>query len=629
MTNDIPESEAGSMAEIPTARVTSAPARFSTKNLTTKLWGVTAAALAVSIGLVVWNLKPAGPKITIRFEQGHGLRPGNLLQHRGIEVGTVTQIGLSEDEKGVTVQVELLAAAKNLARHGSEFWIVRPRVSLARVTGLDTVVGARYLEVQPGPPNSAAKFEFVGLESPLSLSDSDAVEIVIRFQNGDGISIGDEVRHRGIVVGEVTAVDLNRELTGVVVSVRLLNSAATLARAGTQFWVERPTVSAAEVRGLDTLVGGRYIAVQPGPPDSESSRTFDGLANAPAGELPEGGVEIVLEAAHRGGLRRGVPVLYRGQQVGHVIAVALSSDAATVEARVWIDATYRELVRDNTRFWMNSGIDVSVGLNGLKLSADTLSSIIVGGVSLATPEQPGAKVSTGHRFPCAAKADDDWLDWQARIPIGDHQIANGLPLPKPLRASLRWQEKRFGFHRDKQRSGWVLPLNDGQLLGPANLFKSDANAIEGTTKLELAGETIEIDSAKMSGCSSVACLQHKLAKADPLTAHPSGRVGITTYIPVDCLVVTSDSESVLSVHASRFRGGTPQSSKSSGSRQGPEVTWFIDKSVPLTPDHHGAPVVSRADGQVVGVLYIDEEGSRVALVSEFPFPKKPEFGLRK
>lgn len=398
MTVDTPQSGDQAADEIPTAKVMSASPRFSIGSLSTRLWGVTVAALVVSIGLALWNLKPAGPTITIRFEQGHGLRPGNSLQHRGIEVGTVTQVGLSQDEKSVAVQVELLAAAKNLARQGSEFWIVRPRVSLARVTGLDTVVGARYLEVQPGPPSSAAKFNFDGLETPLSLSDADAVEIEIRFQNGDGISIGDEVRHRGIVVGEVTAVDLNHELTGVVVSVRLLKSAATLARAGTQFWVERPTVSAAEVRGLDTLIGGHYIAVQPGPVDAELSRSFDGLVNAPAGELPEGGIEIVLEASQRGGLRRGVPVLYRGQQVGHVIAVALSSDAATMEARVWIDATYRELVRNNTRFWMNSGIDVSVGLNGLKLSADTLSSIIVGGVSLATPTQPGAKVSTGHRF---------------------------------------------------------------------------------------------------------------------------------------------------------------------------------------------------------------------------------------
>lgn len=613
MTNDASQPGEQSADGIPTAKVTAERSPFSVESLSTRLWGVTAAALVVSIGLAVWNQKPSGPKITIRFEQGYGLRPGNLVQHRGIEVGTVTAVNLAADEKGVAVQVELLAAAKKLARDGSEFWVVRPRVSLSKVTGLDTVVGARYIEVQPGPLDAGVKFEFDGLEAPLTLSDSEAVEIQIRFENGDGLAIGDEVRHRGIVVGEVTSVDLNEDLSGVVVRVRLLSSATRLARAGSQFWVERPTVSAVEVRGLDTLVGGRYIAVQPGADDAEQVTSFDGLAKAPPGELPEGGVEIVLEASQRGGLRRGVPVLYRGQRVGHVISVALASDATTVEARAWIDAPYRELARDNSRFWMNSGIDVSVGLDGLKLSADTLSSIIVGGVSMATPPQPGAKVSTGHRFECATNAEDEWLNWQARIPIGSHQLADGVPLPKPLRASLRWQEKRFGFRRDKQRSGWILPLSDGRLLGPTDLLMPEAKAVEGTSKLEAAGETIDISPVGVKRFGGLAILPGELGLLDPDTRFPVQRLGHSDE-PVDCLIVTSGSESVLSVTASRFQ--VEQTDPSKGEAAGVAATerWIVDATVPLTADFHGASVVSRTDGRVIGLLLVDDTGSYVSII---------------
>jgi paraquat-inducible protein B len=620
MTNEAPQSGEQSADGIPVAKITAERSRFSAESLSTRMWGVTAVTLVVSIGLAVWSQKPAGPTITIRFEQGHGLRLGNLVQHRGIEVGTVTGVELADGEQGVAVQVELLATAEKLARHGSEFWVVRPRVSLSKVTGLDTVVGARYIEIQPGPPGSDAKFEFDGLETPLSLSDADSVEIEIRFENGDGLAIGDEVRHRGIVVGEVTSVDLNGDLTGVVVDVRLLNSASRLARVGTQFWVERPTVSVAEVRGLDTLVGGRYIAVQPGIADASLQTRFDGLTNAPPGDLPDGGVEIILEASQRGGLRRGVPVLYRGQRVGHVIAVSLASDATTVEARVWIDHIYRELVRDNTRFWMNSGIDVSVGLDGLKLSADTLSSIIVGGVSLATPSQPGAKISTGHRFQCAADAENEWLTWQARIPIGSHQLADGVPLPQPLRASLRWQEKRFGFRRDKQRSGWILPLSDGRILGPADLLMSDEKAIAGTTKLEAAGETIDISPVRVTGFGGLLILPEKLDSVDPDSRFPVQRLGHSDE-RVDCLIVTSGSESVLSVTSSRFR--IEKIDPSNGAATGASMIerWIVDPGVPLTADFHGASVVSRTDGKVVGVLLVDETGSYVSLMPDRRAPK--------
>ena len=402
--------------------------------------------------------------------------------------------------------------------------------------------------------------------------------------------------------------------------VRLLSSASRLARVGSQFWVERPTVSAVEVRGLDTLVGGRYIAVQPGAADAELVTSFNGLAKAPPGDLPEGGVEVVLESSQRGGLRRGVPVLYRGQRVGHVIAVALASDATTVEARVWIDAAYRELVRDNTQFWMNSGIDVSVGLDGLKLSADTLSSIIVGGVSMATPPQPGAKVSTGHRFQCAVDAEDEWLNWQARIPIGSHQLADGVPLPKPLRASLRWQERRFGFRRDKQRSGWILPLSDGRILGPADLLMSEEKAIEGTTKLEAAGETIEISPVRVKGFGGLLILPEKLDSVDPAAAFPAERLGHSEEL-VDCLIVTSGSESVLSVTASRFRIGKTDPENGEAASDAATERWIVDPTVPLTADFHGASVVSRADGKLVGVLLVDETGSYVSIIPDRRAPE--------
>ena len=172
-------------------------------------------------------------------------------------------------------------------------------------------MGAKYLAVLPGPQDLPGAEEFIGIETPLLLSESGFEEIVIFFSQGYGVASGDPVRYRGIVVGEVTGVRLDLELAKVAATVRLVDSASGLARAGTSFWVERPRLSVQEIRGLETLVSGRHISLLPGPPAADRQSHFQGLDRAPTGDMPEGGLEIVLYGAQLRGLQERLGVLSR------------------------------------------------------------------------------------------------------------------------------------------------------------------------------------------------------------------------------------------------------------------------------------------------------------------------------
>lgn len=590
------------------------PARRGAERFFTWFWLLTLVCLLTSIGLVLWHQKPAGRRIVIQFEEGHGLQTGNRLQYRGIEAGEVVSVTLAPDGRGVEVAVLLQPQASSLACEGSQFWIVRPRVSLSSVSGLETVVGARYLVVRPGPEGSPPQSRFQGLENPLLLDGNESIHLRLKFKNGYGLSIGDPVRHRGITIGEVTAVDLSEDFRGVVVAVRLTDSSIRIARQGSLFWIERPSVSVMEVRGLETLIGGRYIAVLPGPPEAAPVMEFEGLETPPPGDLPEGGLEVILEAGERGGLTRGVPVLYRGLRIGHVIAVDLANDAASVEARAWIDAPYRSLVCENSKFWMNSGVDVEVGLSGLKLSADSLTSIMTGGVSLATPPMSGRAVTTGHRFACVPKPDPEWKSWQPRIETGDAPSASGLTAPQPVRVALRWQERVLGFRRDRQRTGWVLPLADGRLLGLADLLQPVEQALDQNTQLEIAGQSVPVSSSTVSAAGQLAVLTPDKPFSGLAGGWPLKRIKPAAG-PSDCVLLTAGQETRISVAASRF---TPR-----------DGYWEIDPSLPLTGDHHGACVVTRADGMLAGIVALTGGQSRVIPVPNLNGPPLNSIGERK
>ena len=105
------------------------------------------------------------------------------------------------------------------------------------------------------------------------------------------------VRYRGITVGEIVEIDLDKTLEAVVVRIQLTEAAAEVAREGARFWIERPNISIGKVRGLDTLMGGRFVGVLPGPIDAPACRQFYGLevASAPVRNIADG-LEITLES---------------------------------------------------------------------------------------------------------------------------------------------------------------------------------------------------------------------------------------------------------------------------------------------------------------------------------------------
>ena len=257
--------------------------------------------------------------------------------------------------------------------------------------------------------------------------------IQIEFEEGHGLQPGESLRYRGIDVGRVekialqesalqspSAEDSNKGHQGprIQVSVRLNPTARRVVTDGTSFWIARPIVSFDSVRGLDTIVGPKYIAMEPGSSTKYNVKLFQGLESAPPIRPKEGSVEIILDSPKRYGLDSGTPILHRGFHVGDVLAVSLASDARSVLVRCAIDPEYHELVRSNSKFWLRSGWRVNLGITGLKLEADSLSEVLYGGIEFATPNSKGKVVGTGAHFMLYEKPEEEWNEWKPSLPYG-------------------------------------------------------------------------------------------------------------------------------------------------------------------------------------------------------------------
>ena len=210
-------------------------------------------------------------------------------------------------------------------------------------------------------------------------------EIGIVFRSAEGIEPGrTEVRFKDVAIGRVKKVTINPDKQTVRVTVGLDKSAANLAVTDTRFWVVRPRIGTAGVSGLNTLLSGAYIGVDAGASD-ETLREFVGLDNPPLVLRGEPGRSFTLRADDLGSLDVGSPVYHRRIRVGRVVGYALDGSGKVVEVQVFIEAPNESLVTLRSRFWNASGLDVQLNASGLTVNAQSVASVIAGGLAFSNP----------------------------------------------------------------------------------------------------------------------------------------------------------------------------------------------------------------------------------------------------
>ena len=216
--------------------------------------------------------------------------------------------------------------------------------------------------------------------------------ITITFKSGEGIEAGKtKIKYKDVMIGEVKSVTIAADRSQVVVTAEMFKDAAWLLMEDTRFWVVRARISRNSVSGLGTLMEGSYIGVDAGKSE-EPLYEFKGLERPPVIAMDAPGRQFVLHASDIGSLDVTSPIFYRRMEAGEVIAYEPDKDGTGVTLTVFIRAPYDQHVKDNTLFWHASGIDFTVDANGVKVNTESVVTILLGGISFITPDDPaGAK----------------------------------------------------------------------------------------------------------------------------------------------------------------------------------------------------------------------------------------------
>ncbi|SEQ73919.1 paraquat-inducible protein B [Solimonas aquatica] len=320
------------------------------------VWLVPLVATLAGVVLLVRAWLAAGPEIVIRFDSAEGLEAGKTeLRYKDVVVGKVRRIQLSEDHQQVLVAVELSHDAASLAVEDSRFWVVRPRVGLGGVSGLNTLLSGAYIGVDVGRSHEERR-EFHGLEVPPAVtSDQKGRRYVLDAEDLGSLDIGSPLYFRRKLVGRVVAHQLRDDGRGVTLEVFVDAPFDRFVTVDTRFWNASGVDVAVGADGvkIDTealatvLVGGIAFEAPPhdAPAAAASEKYHFALFDTRVAALapPDGPpVDVRMRFARSmRGLNLGATVDFGGVTLGKVTALALEQNAkdrsllAVVDARLY------------------------------------------------------------------------------------------------------------------------------------------------------------------------------------------------------------------------------------------------------------------------------------------------------
>lgn len=313
------------------------------------VWLIPIIAAVVGIWIGVTTIHNQGPTITITFKSAEGLEAEKTkIRYHGLDVGTIMAIRLSPDRQTVVATAKMNPGTDNFFVQDSSFWVVRPQISGANISGLSTLISGAYVGMEIGKSDESSR-NFIALdEPPMEAEGVRGRFYTLTTPELDSLTKGTPVYFRRLQAGQVVSYQLDKSGQFLNVRIFIQEPYDRFITSETRFWTASGLNVSLSASGLQVqtesllsiLVGG--VAFETPETNTESPPA---AANAsftlykdrneafrPPAVNPQTYV-IVFKQSIRG-LTIGAPVEFEGIPIGEVKDFQAQLDTKTYQFSV-------------------------------------------------------------------------------------------------------------------------------------------------------------------------------------------------------------------------------------------------------------------------------------------------------
>ncbi len=324
------------------------------------IWILPIVALLMGAWLLYKDYQDSGIMITIQINDASGLTPGKTkVMYKGLPVGSLKKFTVNSDLSSILAEVEMVKQAEGKLTKDTLFWVVRPELSINRITGLDTLVSGSYFEIRPGSDKEmSVNFKALNEAPPMSSSEP-GLHLTLKATKTVALTAGSPVYFKKVEVGEVVSNTLRKDNsieTKIFIYPKYMGhvnaSSLFYINSGIQLEANLPQVTLT-VDPLLAIIRGGISFITPENSAKSLPETTKPLPLYPSLAAAKNSNNITIDLSFNveHGLNPKAAIRYNGIQIGSIVSMKLDDDMKTIHAKASIHKTLGDLLRSDTYFW--------------------------------------------------------------------------------------------------------------------------------------------------------------------------------------------------------------------------------------------------------------------------------------
>lgn len=355
------------------------------------------------------DMTTPGLHLTLHTSVLGSISENSPITFKQIPIGYVTGYHYIEDNQDISINIFIEQEYAHLVKENSLFWntsgvqitasitagIKVNTDSLASIIGGGIAVDTLSYQEKLAPAKNGQTF-------PLHADFQSAEmghEIELTLDWNSGVDHNAAILYQGLTIGTIDSFSkIDPKTRKITAKAKVNPRIVPYLTEQSQFYLVSPHIDLTGISNAKTLLTGTYISIRPSL-QGEPTNKFSVFNAKPPYRYSEPGLHLIIESNDRHSLQVGSNIYFKQQVVGSVQAV----DTVGAEQHlihIHVQEEFQHYVTATSHFYNNSGLKIKANLLGVNIEAQSLQSILTGGISFVNidNEKTDELVENGDKF---------------------------------------------------------------------------------------------------------------------------------------------------------------------------------------------------------------------------------------